>query len=92
MRDGGQAVIQVSDDGIGIPLKAQARVFERFYRVDEGRSRDLGGSGLGLAIVKHVTDLYGGRVELQSEFGEGSTFTAYLPALSSDLVEGAPVR
>jgi signal transduction histidine kinase len=91
-RDGGQAVIQVSDDGIGIPLKSQARVFERFYRVDEGRSRDLGGSGLGLAIVKHVTDLYGGRVELQSEFGEGSTFTAYLPALSTDRVDEVRVR
>ena len=75
-----QVVIIVSDDGIGIPLKAQARVFERFFRVDEARTRDQGGTGLGLAIVRHVADLYGGRVELRSEFGEGSTFMVYLPA------------
>ena len=75
-----QVVIVVSDDGIGIPLKAQARVFERFFRVDEARTRDQGGTGLGLAIVRHVADLYGGRVELRSEFGEGSTFIVYLPA------------
>ena len=75
-----QVVITVADDGIGIPLKAQARVFERFFRVDEARSRDQGGTGLGLAIVRHVADLYGGRVELRSEFGEGSVFTVFLPA------------
>jgi len=79
-RDEDQVVVGVVDDGIGIPLKAQARVFERFFRVDEARSRDQGGTGLGLAIVKHVADLYGGRVELRSEFGEGSAFTVYLPA------------
>ena len=83
-RQGDQAVLRVTDDGIGIPLKAQARVFERFYRVDEARSREHGGTGLGLAIVKHVADLYGGRIELRSEFGEGSSFTAYLPAVSSE--------
>ena len=83
-RQGDQAVLRVTDDGIGIPLKAQARVFERFYRVDEARSREHGGTGLGLAIVKHVADLYGGRIELRSEFGEGSSFTAYLPAASSE--------
>lgn len=75
-----QVVITVADNGIGIPLKAQARVFERFFRVDEARTRDQGGTGLGLAIVRHVADLYGGRVELRSEFGEGSTFMVYLPA------------
>lgn len=78
-----QVVIVVSDDGIGIPLKAQARVFERFFRVDEARTRDQGGTGLGLAIVRHVADLYGGRVELRSEFGEGSTFIVYLPATTA---------
>ena len=82
-RQGDQAVLRVTDDGIGIPLKSQARVFERFYRVDEARSRDHGGTGLGLAIVKHVADLYGGRIELRSEFGEGSSFTAYLPAAAT---------
>lgn len=86
-REDDQAVVVVSDDGIGIPLKSQARVFERFYRVDEGRSRDQGGTGLGLAIVKHVADLYSGRVELRSEFGEGSTFTVYLPATAPSVVE-----
>lgn len=75
-----QVTIIVRDNGIGIPLKAQARVFERFFRVDEARTRDEGGTGLGLAIVRHVADLYGGRVELRSEFGEGSTFMVYLPA------------
>jgi signal transduction histidine kinase len=77
--DDDYARFSVTDTGIGIPLKSQARVFERFYRVDEARSREHGGTGLGLAIVKHVADLYGGRVEVESEYGEGSTFTAYLP-------------
>jgi signal transduction histidine kinase len=88
-REGDQAIVRVIDDGIGIPLRDQARVFERFYRVDEARSRDQGGTGLGLAIVKHVADLYGGRVEVRSEFGEGSTFTAYLPALPAASEVGA---
>jgi signal transduction histidine kinase len=75
----GEAIVRVSDTGMGIPLRDQARVFERFYRVDEGRSRDQGGTGLGLAIVKHVADLHGGHVSLSSELGEGSTFTITLP-------------
>jgi two-component system, OmpR family, phosphate regulon sensor histidine kinase PhoR len=78
-RDGRDALVRVGDDGAGIPLHAQARVFERFYRVDEARSRDRGGTGLGLAIVKHVVELHGGRVELESELGQGSTFTVHLP-------------
>ncbi|MEA2499065.1 MAG: two-component system, OmpR family, sensor histidine kinase SenX3 [Actinomycetota bacterium] len=77
--DGEEAVLQVEDDGIGIPLRDQARVFERFYRVDEGRARSEGGTGLGLAIVKHIADLHGGSVELISELGEGSAFTVRLP-------------
>ena len=79
----GEVVITVSDDGIGIPLEAQARVFERFYRVDRARSRERGGTGLGLAIVKHVAELHGGRVELQSELGRGSSFMASIPALEN---------
>lgn len=74
-----QAIVRVTDDGIGIPLEAQARVFERFYRVDKARSRDRGGTGLGLAIVKHVLESHGGKVELHSELAKGSTFTARLP-------------
>ncbi len=74
-----EAVLRVSDTGVGIPLRDQARVFERFFRVDEGRSRDQGGTGLGLAIVKHVADLHGGHVTVASQLGEGSTFTVVLP-------------
>ncbi|MDQ3956839.1 MAG: ATP-binding protein [Actinomycetota bacterium] len=81
-RDDDQAIVVVADDGIGIPLDAQPRVFERFYRVDPGRSRDRGGTGLGLAIVKHVTELHGGTVGVESELGHGSRFSARLPAIS----------
>lgn len=80
-QDGASAVVRVSDNGIGIPLEAQARVFERFYRVDRARSRDRGGTGLGLAIVKHVAELHGGIVQLESELGRGSIFTARVPAV-----------
>lgn len=79
-RDGQDAVLEVSDTGMGIPLEAQARVFERFYRVDKARSRDRGGTGLGLAIVKHAVESHNGRVELVSELGQGSTFTVRLPS------------
>jgi signal transduction histidine kinase len=81
-QDGDIAVVRVSDNGIGIPLEAQARVFERFYRVDRARSRDRGGTGLGLAIVKHVAELHGGTVQLESELGRGSIFTARVPAVT----------
>lgn len=80
-QSGQHALIRVVDTGMGIPLEAQSRVFERFYRIDRARSRDRGGTGLGLAIVKHVAELHGGTVSLQSELGEGSAFTANLPAL-----------
>jgi len=75
------AVVRVSDNGIGIPLEDQARVFERFYRVDRARSRDRGGTGLGLAIVKHIAEAHGGTVQLESELGRGSIFTARIPAV-----------
>jgi signal transduction histidine kinase len=84
-REGPDAVVCVADDGIGIPLEAQSRVFERFYRVDRARARDRGGTGLGLAIVKHVAESHGGKVELHSELGRGSTFTARLPAVDAEL-------
>jgi two-component system phosphate regulon sensor histidine kinase PhoR len=71
--------IFVQDTGAGIPVSQQARVFERFYRVDKARSRELGGTGLGLAIVKHLTQVFGGSVQLESRVGEGSTFTVRLP-------------
>ena len=78
---GGEVVARVADTGIGIPLSSQSRVFERFFRVDAGRDRARGGTGLGLSIVKHVVDLHGGRVTLDSELGEGSTFTVHFPAV-----------
>ena len=72
--------LRVTDTGIGIPEEAQARVFERFYRVDKGRSKKAGGTGLGLAIVKHITVLYGGTIELNSQVGKGTEITITLPA------------
>jgi two-component system phosphate regulon sensor histidine kinase PhoR len=74
-----EIAIRVIDRGSGIKREHLPRLFERFYRADPGRSRDLGGTGLGLAIVKHVVQAHGGRVAAESVFGEGSTFTIYLP-------------
>jgi signal transduction histidine kinase len=78
--ENGTAVLVVRDTGIGIPGREQARVFERFYRVDRARSRETGGTGLGLSIVKHIVENHGGTVRVQSELGLGSTFTVRLPA------------
>jgi len=75
-----QALIQVCDRGFGIQLQQQTRIFERFYRVDEARSRSTGGSGLGLAIVKTLVEGMGGSVTVRSRLGEGSIFTVTLPA------------
>lgn len=74
-----QVVVRVSDTGIGIAPEHRGRIFERFYRVDKARSRDLGGTGLGLAIVKHLTQAFDGSIELESEPGVGSKFTVRLP-------------
>ena len=79
--DGPEAVIEVVDDGIGVPDDSLERIFERFYRVDKGRARRQGGTGLGLAIVKHVARHHGGTVEVESRLGEGSTFRVRLPAV-----------
>ncbi len=79
--DGEQwAALTVRDDGVGIPLAEQKRIFERFYRVDKARSRETGGTGLGLSIVRHVAEWHGGRVEVTSTVGVGSTFTVRIPA------------
>ena len=69
------AVLTVSDTGIGIAPEDRQRVFERFYRVDKSRSKEVGGTGLGLSIVKHAVMDMGGSINLESTFGEGSTFT-----------------
>jgi two-component system, OmpR family, sensor histidine kinase SenX3 len=71
--------ISVTDHGVGIPARDLDRIFERFYRVDHGRSRETGGTGLGLAIVRHVATNHQGWVEVESREGEGSTFTLVLP-------------
>lgn len=78
-KNGRYMQIAVQDEGIGIEKKYHARLFERFYRVDKARSREMGGTGLGLSIVKHIVLLHGGRVYLDSEVGKGSTFTIILP-------------
>ena len=77
--DGSVVALEIRDEGIGIPVRDLERIFERFYRVDQGRSRQTGGTGLGLAIVRHVAGNHGGRVTVTSREGEGSTFTLALP-------------
>ncbi|WP_272427213.1 HAMP domain-containing sensor histidine kinase [Polyangium jinanense] len=76
---GGGVELSVKDDGPGIPPAHLGRIFERFYRVDAGRSRDLGGTGLGLSIVKHLVELMNGTIDVESQLGKGSTFTVRLP-------------
>ena len=87
--DAGIVEIAVVDQGIGVPADAQARIFERFYRVDPARSRDTGGTGLGLSIVKHVAADHGGDVTVWSRPGHGSTFTLRLPMAPSSHAGGA---
>ncbi|HEY7193430.1 MAG TPA: ATP-binding protein [Gemmatimonadales bacterium] len=78
-RAGNATLIRVIDTGAGIPADHLPRIFERFYRVDPGRSRQEGGTGLGLAIVKHLVEAHGGRVEAESEIGRGTTILLYFP-------------
>jgi signal transduction histidine kinase len=78
-QENGSARIEVSDTGIGIPADEQAKIFDRFYRVDKARSRELGGSGLGLSIAKWIAELHRGAITVQSSPHEGSTFTVQLP-------------
>jgi two-component system sensor histidine kinase BaeS len=82
-RAGDAATVAIHDDGPGIPTADLERIFERFYRVDEARSRDRGGTGLGLAIVRHLVELHGGRVRADSAPGEGATLTFTIPIASS---------
>ena len=79
VRQDKQVKISVADTGEGIPAKAQPNIFERFYGVDKSRTRGIGGSGLGLTIAKRLIEAHGGRIEVESEPGKGSTFTLVLP-------------
>lgn len=84
LAEGGMVVVSVHDEGPGIAPEHQARLFERFYRVDKARSRAMGGTGLGLSIVKHIAQVHGGRVEVESEAGHGSTFRIFLRRAGAD--------
>ena len=77
--EGSEVLISVSDGGCGIEAEHLGRLFERFYRVDQARSRKAGGTGLGLSIVKHIAQAHGGSVSVTSEPGKGSSFTLHLP-------------
>jgi len=82
LEDANEVIVQVSDTGTGIPAEYLPRIFERFYRVDPGRSRQEGGTGLGLAIVKHLVEAHGGRVGASSTVGKGTAIRMQFPATS----------
>jgi signal transduction histidine kinase len=87
-REGDQVVLEVSDTGVGIPSDQLDRIFERFYQVNGSIWRRYGGVGLGLSLVKEIVETYGGRVTVESQVGEGSTFTVRLPvAADADVSE-----
>ncbi|HBR30152.1 MAG TPA: hypothetical protein DD789_12040, partial [Firmicutes bacterium] len=84
-----QVRLTVADDGLGIPLEHQSRIFERFYRVDKSHSRDTGGTGLGLSIVKHSAEFHNARLELSSTPGKGTTVTVVFERKGITSLQGA---
>jgi two-component system phosphate regulon sensor histidine kinase PhoR len=90
--NGDEVTFTVSDTGIGIPRADQSRIFERFYRVDVARSREVGGTGLGLSISKHLVEVHGGRIWVESEVGQGSRFHFTVPIFDPERNGGRPGR
>ena len=88
----GEVTFTVSDTGIGIPQADQPRIFERFYRVDVARSREVGGTGLGLSIAKHLVEAHGGRIWVDSEVGQGSQFHFTVPVFDAERTASRPGR
>ena len=84
-REEDNAVLKVTDTGMGIPEEAIGHVFERFYRVDKARSRATGGSGLGLAIVRSIVQRNRGEISVSSVVGQGTTFTVVFPAFDTEV-------
>jgi len=89
--DGDWLRVTIADTGAGIPAEHLQRLFERFYRVDAGRSRELGGTGLGLSIVKHLVESMGGTVAVESKVGAGAAFSFTVPRAGQGAGEGAPI-
>jgi two-component system phosphate regulon sensor histidine kinase PhoR len=84
-KEGNKQILEVEDTGIGIPPEHVPFIFERFYRVDKGRSKEMGGTGLGLSIVKHIVFLHGGEIRVHSKPGEGSRFSVIMPIYKKEL-------
>jgi len=84
-KEGNKQIVEIEDTGIGIPPEHVPFIFERFYRVDKGRSREMGGTGLGLSIVKHIVFLHGGEIRVHSKPGEGSRFSVIIPMCKKEL-------
>jgi signal transduction histidine kinase len=82
-RDNEGVRVLIQDNGVGIPEEEQEKIFKRFYRVDKSRSKETGGIGLGLSIAEWVAHAHHGRIEVNSELNQGSTFTVYLPILKN---------